>query len=199
MKSIRKSTVYLMITVIVLWLILCWRKYLWFDEAYSLAMIRHNISEICNITAADVHPPMYYIMLKIFSKIFGHTILVARIFSLIPSIMILIIGAYWLNKRVNYKCANIFIVLMFCNPFFMQYVNEIRMYTWGALFVFIAGISAYEIYKFSNNILNLLVLVVSGVLAAYTHYFALVSVGIIYIILFFALILKKGICLLSLL
>lgn len=192
MKLMKKSTAVLICIVSLFWLVLCWKKYLWADEAYTLAMIKHNITEICNYTAADVHPPLYYIMLKCFSKIFGHTILVARMCSFIPNVLILVFGAWWLTKRSTVKSANIFVILMFCSPFFMQYVSEIRMYTWGAFFVFVSGIAAYEIVKSKENLyINLMLLIIFGVLAAYTHYFALVSVGIIYIILFFVIISRR--------
>lgn len=36
---------------------------LWYDEAYTVAMIQHPVREIVEITSYDVHSPFYYIFL----------------------------------------------------------------------------------------------------------------------------------------
>ena len=37
---------------------------IWVDEAFSLRMIQHPYRRIIQLTAQDVHPPLYYIILK---------------------------------------------------------------------------------------------------------------------------------------
>ena len=44
---------------------------LWFDEAYTLSLIQHSFSEIIKILKTDMHPPLYFISLKVFCEIFG--------------------------------------------------------------------------------------------------------------------------------
>lgn len=43
----------------------------WFDEAYTLSLIQHNYSEVIEILKSDMHPPLYFISLKLFCEIFG--------------------------------------------------------------------------------------------------------------------------------
>ena len=38
---------------------------MWFDESYTIGIVRHSFSEIWNITSFDVHPPFYYFCLHI--------------------------------------------------------------------------------------------------------------------------------------
>ena len=44
---------------------------IWFDEAFSAYLIRYDFAKIWHLTSVDVHPPLYYFALKIWSLIFG--------------------------------------------------------------------------------------------------------------------------------
>ena len=46
--------------------LLCGNLSLWRDEAFSLNLIRMSFSDLITATAQDVHPPLYYLMLKVF-------------------------------------------------------------------------------------------------------------------------------------
>ena len=37
---------------------------IWFDEAYTLALIRHSFGDVIGILKTDMHPPLYFISLK---------------------------------------------------------------------------------------------------------------------------------------
>ena len=65
-------------------------KGIWSDEAFSFGMIRHSFRDIWNLTAGDVHPPLYYYYLKIFLMLFGDGLITARIASIIPFLFILL-------------------------------------------------------------------------------------------------------------
>ena len=41
---------------------------IWADEAYTFAMLPHSFGEIWQITAADVHPPLYYFAAKLYIR-----------------------------------------------------------------------------------------------------------------------------------
>lgn len=43
----------------------------WYDEAYSIWIAKYNLSDLIQITAQDVHPPLYYLILKLFVSILG--------------------------------------------------------------------------------------------------------------------------------
>ena len=58
-----------------LYLILCLvsvQQTIWFDESYTAYLIRFDYTDIVRYTAVDVHPPLYYLLLKTWSLIFGY-------------------------------------------------------------------------------------------------------------------------------
>lgn len=45
---------------------------LWYDEAFSGIMVREDLNGIFSIIAQDrVHPPLYYLLLKLWTAIWG--------------------------------------------------------------------------------------------------------------------------------
>lgn len=168
----------------ILYLLLLGGKYIWADEAYTFAILRHSYSEMCHITAGDVHPPLYYILLKFFIQPFGYSQAAAKVFSIVPYLMILIMGGIQTKKLFGKKVSFLFMGLFLLFPALLQYAVEIRMYSLAALFVFLCGVYAYRCYEI-NHLSDWCILLISGIGACYTHYFAMVSVGIIYLLLFF--------------
>ncbi len=150
----------------------------WYDEAYSLAMIEHSFSDICAITAADVHPPLYYFGLKIFCMIFGNEIIFTKIFSIIPLILMMILGYRNISKIFTHKEGLIFVGAMFLLPLYLIYSVEIRMYSWASFTVFGAGIYAYRAITEDRRYFWIM-FTIFAILSAYLHYFAFVSVLVI--------------------
>lgn len=155
----------------------------WYDEAYSMAMIPHSFREICAITAQDVHPPLYYFMLKLFTQPFHYSLAAAKIFSILPFLLLIVLGYVKLSDIVNKKTGLLFSLMIALLPIFSTFSVEIRMYGWAALFVTGCGFFAYTAQR-DEKPKDYLLFMLFGTLAAYTHYFALVSVGIIYGMLF---------------
>ena len=40
------------------------KSYIWFDEGFSINLINNSFTDIILFTALDVHPPLYYLILK---------------------------------------------------------------------------------------------------------------------------------------
>ncbi|MBN1698551.1 MAG: hypothetical protein JW881_13635 [Spirochaetales bacterium] len=51
---------------------------IWFDESHTYAVMNHSFGEIINICAEDNHPPLNFIMAKVFVFIFGNNLLALR-------------------------------------------------------------------------------------------------------------------------
>ena len=47
-------------------LMLCFSNDIWYDELFTVGMIEHSYSELIQFTARDVHPPLYYMITKLF-------------------------------------------------------------------------------------------------------------------------------------
>lgn len=161
---------------------------IWFDESYSVAISNHSFSEIWNIGGNDVHPVFYYMMLKIVSLIFGNNILVFRLFSIVPIVILSILGITHIRKDYGERTGIIFSFLTLFLPIIAAYSSEIRMYTWVMLFVTITAIYANRIYKDELSIKNWVIFALFSLLSAYTHYYGLMFAGIINVILFIYLL-----------
>lgn len=161
---------------------------IWFDESYSVAIANHSFSEIWNIGGNDVHPVFYYIMLKVISLIFGNNILIYRLFSIVPVVIMAILGITHIRKDYGNKSGIIFSFLTLFLPIITVYASQIRMYTWVMLFVTITAIYANRIYKKDNSKKNWIIFSLFSLLSAYTHYYGVMAAGIINIALFIYLI-----------
>lgn len=168
---------------------------IWFDEAYTVGLVNHSFLDIINIGIHDVHPLFYYLFLKLFTIITVWTsnitvnIIAMRIFSIIGMITLSILGYTHIRKDFGEKTGLIFSFLISFLPVTLLYSNEIRMYSWAAVFVLLTAIYAYRITK-ENSVKNWILFSIFSLLSAYTHYFAMMSIGLINLALFIY-VLKK--------
>lgn len=118
---------------------------LWHDEAFSALLIRYPWKEMMYRIGLDVHPPMYYVFLRLWHYVFGDSLLSLRGMSVLFGV--LTVWAVWLFVREAFKNEKLALwaaLLAAVNPFSVQYVTEARMYTMGAFF---AVLSAYFLTK----------------------------------------------------
>ena len=159
---------------------------IWVDEAFSLNLIKNSYREMISLTAIDVHPPLYYIILKFFVD--GvHLILpnvssiyLSKLVSVIPYLLLFVLCATTIRKKWGGYVAGITAVALIGMQSLIEYGIEIRMYGWGMFFVSMALLFAYDILC-GQKIKSWIGFVFFSLCAAYTHYFALVAVGIIYL------------------
>lgn len=108
---------------------------LWHDEAFSALLIRYDWGEMLYRIGLDVHPPAYYVLLRLWSYGLGSSLLALRGFSVLFGVGT--IWATWLLARAVFKHSALALwaaLLVAVNPFQVQYVTEARMYTMGAFF-----------------------------------------------------------------
>lgn len=65
---------------------------LWFDEAYSVALAAHSAPELLRIAATDVHPPLYYLMLRVVWLLAGGRVWALRLLSVSGAIAVAALG-----------------------------------------------------------------------------------------------------------
>ncbi len=102
---------------------------IWHDEAYSAYLIRGNFADIWNLTAIDVHPPLFYFCLKVWSMMFGNSEIALRMMSVMFGVVAIFVAFYLLKKLFNTKTASIATFVMTLSPLFIRYAEEARMYT----------------------------------------------------------------------
>ena len=164
---------------------------LWFDEAYSVGMANQTFTDIWKIGSDDVHPILYYWMLRVIKILTNGSIIGYRIFSAIPIILLGILGVTHIKKDFGGKTGIIFSFLSFFTPIIIVFSNQIRMYSWAAYVLTILLIYSYRIYKGQDNFINWIIFGLTSLFSIYIHYYGLISVGIINIFLMTYLIINK--------
>ncbi len=114
-------------TTIAFWTIT--KSSVWFDEAFGAYMIRFNFADIARYTAADVHPPLYYWLLKLWSMLFGSTELGLRSMSVFFGAIAILFGYLLIHRLFDKKTARISLIFMVLSPMLVRYSQEMRMYT----------------------------------------------------------------------
>ncbi|MBI4049667.1 MAG: glycosyltransferase family 39 protein [Candidatus Doudnabacteria bacterium] len=158
---------------------------LWHDEAFSALYTRdYGWGEMMYRIGLDVHPPLYYILLKFWTLIFGHSLISLRGLSILLGVLTIWIG-YVLVKKISgsEKFALYAGLLLALNPFQIQYSLEARMYTLGT---FLVLASSYLLLKAleTNQRKYWIWYAVAAAASLYTHYFLFFSVAaqILYLI-----------------
>ena len=138
---------------------------LWRDEAFSYLLAKKNIFQIIILTAKDFNPPLYYLILHYWIKIFGSSEIALRSLSFIFFWATLYAVYLFLSNIFKFSLKKSFFYLLFflINPLFLYYAFEARMYL---MFAFFATLSFYSLYK-KNSKLYLF----STIFGLYTHYF----------------------------
>ncbi len=163
---------------------------IWTDEAFTLGLLKGNIKEIIEGTAIDVHPPLYYFYAKVFYVITNGSLWVQKFIAIIPQIGTYLLIATVFRKKFGDTATLLSLIFFTCIPCTMEFSVQVRMYSLALFFVTLCGIYAHEAYM--DNTLKAWVWVTIGALgAAYTHYFAFVSVIVIVGFLFLAILFSK--------
>jgi len=159
---------------------------LWGDEAYSLAMVDQGAGRILTASllgGVDVHPPLYYLLLKGWLAVFGNGDMAARSLSLVFGCLA-VVGICLLGRQLLGRSAGLAAGLIAAiSPCFVQSGGEVRMYAlMGAAAAFahlgfarLAGIGNGEGKRWADSLwlVSCLVLVYShhlGWLAPAAHW-----------------------------
>ncbi len=113
---------------------------LWHDEAFSALMLRYPWQEMFYRLGLDVHPPAYYVALRLWHYAFGDSLLALRGFSIFFGVGTIWAGWMFVKEAFkNEKAALWAALLLAINPFALRFATEARMYTFGAFFALLAG------------------------------------------------------------
>lgn len=195
MKKIVSKLDSLIQSNIVLWLlaiggavlhgILCFGQTIWLDEALTGSYIRMGWRELLAFTTTDVHPPLYYLIVKTGITLFGDHVYVVKLFSYLPFVCMLLLTTVKVRKEYGNRTAFLLVVFLCTAPCIIERNAEMRMYQWAMFFVFAFALWLFGAVKEQKKA-DWLICAVLGLCAAYTHYYALISVALLYAIVFFA-------------
>lgn len=106
----------------------------------------------------------------------------AKLLSLIPLIILLLIGYCIIRREFGYKALLLWDGFFCFLPLMPRYTTEVRMYSWAMLFTAGAALSSYYIVK-KGTFLTWSVFTLLSLAASYTHYYAFVTCAYLYFIL----------------
>lgn len=187
---------FMLISVILLGIsvFLCFSSDIWYDELFTMGLADQPFGKLISITARDVHPPLYYMIVKLFQIVFGsimggiHLVVIAKLVSALPFFFCILYAATKVRKHFGMLAAGIFSFLLLSMPQMADYTVEIRMYGYAVFFVMAGMLHAYEVIheKRKKNYANWIALTFYSLAACYTHYFACVAACMVYLYLFFS-------------
>ena len=191
-------------------LMLCFSSDIWYDELFTVGMIEHSYGDLIAFTARDVHPPLYYCIVKFFVDLCklispqANPVVIAKIISVLPYFILLGYSVTFIRKKFSILAGGLFLFCVIAMPQLSSYTVEVRMYSWALLFVTAAYLHAYgtivcyDVGKKAaemqdcgnsrennaenrkNRGIHAAALVFYGLAAAYTQYFACVAVIMVY-------------------
>lgn len=143
----------------------------WRDEAFSYFMAKKNVLQIIYLTAKDYNPPLYYLILHFWIKVFGSSEILLRSLSLIFFWGTIYVAFLFLNDVFKMKQKRAFFYLFFfvISPFLLYYAFEARMYS---MLAFFTTLSFYYFIKKNYKLYTLVT-----ILGLFTHYFMIFVVA----------------------
>lgn len=192
MSKEKKETIisyFLVLIGVVVYVSLVFNNNVWLDEAFTASLVRTDMAGVLERSMADTLPPLYNIILKLSTDIFGYVIPVMKLTSVVPMILTMVLSATVVRKRHGFATSTLFTLALMSMPNLLFFGVEIRMYSLGFFFATASGIYAYECIVDSNK-KNWIIFTVLSVLAGYSHHFAFVTVGLVYFYMLLHFIIK---------
>lgn len=195
---IKKNTINLFYLILLAFVIISsffiFNHYIWQDEAFSIALSQKSITDIIHISMNDVHPPLYYIILKygiyLLNPITNHIVISAKIISFIPYVLLPLMTVKLLYQKYHLEILLLFACLLIGMPHFLSYAIEVRMYSYAYFFVTLTIIYALKVMQ-ENKHSNFIGLGIFAIASLYTHYFAGLACIIIFAILMIYILFKQ--------
>jgi uncharacterized membrane protein len=165
-------------------------KEFWYDEAFTALMIDNNFVDILHLSKLDVHPPLYYLLLKVWSSVAGTSEFALRLPSVLFGLLLIPL-AYMLAVHVteNKKAGLFSALIISVNPFLIIYSRETRSYSFLTFLTILILIFVFRVLKNKKNF-DAVVLSLLLPMMFLTHYITIFGIPVFIAIL---LLNKKGV------
>ncbi|WP_322798344.1 glycosyltransferase family 39 protein [Thermoflexus sp.] len=149
----------------------------WWDEGYSTYLARHGILTAIRMTAVDIHPPLYYILLSLWGTFTGYNEFTTRFLSTIFGILTLPLLYRIAREGVGRAVGLLAAGLATLAPAYVYYSQETRMYTLFALeYLFALFLLSRMISARRWSSGTLIAMGITEAAMMYTHYFSVVAI-----------------------
>lgn len=169
----------LALLVVCLNLSLIFDNVVWGDEAFSVNTAEKSMYGIMQVMYYwDNHPPLYYYWLKLWGELFGFSIPVCHLASIVPFVGGILLSLFCFRKKFGAVPAAFFTVLSGLGIFCLQYNQEIRMYALAFFCLTACFWCSYRVVSAGKKS-SWIGMVLWGLAGAYSHYYALVAGGLL--------------------
>lgn len=152
---------------------------LWFDEGYTAWLAGESPADIIRIVKVDTAPPLYYLLLHGWMKLFGVSELALRSFSCVCATLTMAI-VYLTCRKAKFTLAqtSITMAILAMSVLQVRYARDARCYALVSLF---AAMQLYCLISFRNSraILAGIGVILASALMLYTHPMTLLYVAAI--------------------
>lgn len=159
-----------------------------FDEIFSLRAARESWQAMFAIIADDiVHPPLFYMLLKVWVSVGGHSLLWVRMLPVALAIAALLpFIALCREFRLTLRVTTLAVAMMSVNTYLIAYAQELRMYSLVMLLALCSLLFFVRFFNASERMTTtpLLLLTATNLLLVSAHYYAWVIVAIELVFLF---------------
>ncbi|MDW8054522.1 MAG: glycosyltransferase family 39 protein [Anaerolineae bacterium] len=149
------------------------------DEGWSVAHALLALEELARIAAADVHPPLYYLLLKIWLALGGVDVFVARYSSVLGSTLSVplafVVARCWLSSR---RVALLGAAAVAALPLAVYYGAVVRMYAFVPTWVLLAMYGALRARFAQSGVWLLALGALGAVLTLYHAAWALLGLAL---------------------
>jgi len=149
------------------------------DEIFSLLTARENLGHLFQSVRADVvHPPLFYLVLWVWVKIGGESMLWLRLLPLLLSILALpLVWIVFRQLKLNAPARIIALALLVIDNDQVFHARYVRMY---ALFFLLslASVALFDLFLDRATPKRVIALTAVNLLLVYTQYFGWMVIGI---------------------
>lgn len=149
---------------------------IWGDEGSSLLLSQYSLADLWVHASHDVHPPLYFMLLKGWIGLFGDGIFSIRLLSALPGIATVLLGAWLVRLIATARAAWLAALLLALLPTAVRYSQEVRMYSLLGLWLLGATIALVYWVRQPQRARYLVVYALLMTAAFYTHYFTALCV-----------------------
>jgi mannosyltransferase len=151
----------------------------WYDEAAAWKTIQFSWTEMFQSIEQNVHPPIYYLVLKLWAGVFGDSPAALRAFSVCCGVITVGLIGLLVREATDADSESsregwfplLAAGLYAINPMAIEQAQQARMYTLGILFAGLLGWGTLRVLKNPQQWSGWVLVILFGNLLPLTHYY----------------------------
>jgi hypothetical protein len=144
------------------------RSPLWFEEIYNLLVARRSAADVVATAAADIHPPLPFLLRHAWSRALGEGAMSQKVFSILLTLAALVLAWRLVRRLFGPRPALLTALLLAVTPAMVRYGQEVGMFQVQWL-VALLLVDAWTRWLEAGRKRDAVRAVLVGVVALYTH------------------------------